>query len=88
MPHPVWCDREHGAVSVHSAQVGADLEVTEDLSYAVYVDQQDGEPATVSLMRHTPDETALTSFSILEASILRDLLGEALGRIAREAGLR
>lgn len=79
--HPAWCDREH------VGQVGADLDLTEDLAYAVYLQQQDGEPAEVQLMRHTSDETAFTNFSLLEASILRDLFGEALGLVAREAGL-
>lgn len=89
MPHPQWCDRAHGEViSLHSAQVGADLELTDDLTYAVYLQQEPGEPATVVLLRHTEEETAVTGFSILEASILRDLLGDGLGLIAREAGLR
>lgn len=87
--HPAWCDREHGEMtSLHSGQIGADLELTEGLAYAVYLQQQPGNPAEVQLLRHTPDETAVTGFSILEASILRDLLGEGLGQLAREAGLR
>lgn len=89
MPHPAWCDREHGEViSLHSGQVGADLELSEDLSYAVYLQQEPGRPATVVLLRHTQKETTVTGFSIVEASILRDLLGEGLGLLAREAGLR
>lgn len=89
MPHPSWCDREHGEVStLHSGQVGADLDLTSDLAYAVYLQQMPGDPAEVHLMRHTSEETSFTALSILEASVLRDLLGEGLGLIAREAGLR
>lgn len=88
MPHPSWCDREHGDMPLHSGQVGADLPLSDDLAYAVYVQQVPGEPAEVHLMRHTDEETSFTRFSILEASILRDLLGEGLGLLAREAGLR
>lgn len=88
MPHPAWCDREHGEMPLHSGQVGVDLDLSESLSYAIYLQQQPGEPATVQLLQHTPDETTVTGFSILEASVLRDLLGEGLGLLAREAGLR
>ncbi len=84
MPHPTWCDRGHGEVLLHSAQVGVDLELTEDLAYAVFVQQIPGEPAEVHLMRHTDEETAFTRFSILEASILRDLLSKGLGLVAAE----
>lgn len=87
MTHPTWCDRRHGDVPVHGGQVGGDLELTGELSYGVFLDQLDGEPAAVLLMRHTPDETSFTRLSILEASILRDLFGEGLGLLAREAGL-
>lgn len=87
--HPAWCDREHADdFPAHGAQVGADLELTDGLSYAVYLFQQGDEPAELHLMRHTPDETAVTGLSIVEGAILRDLLGEGLGLIAREAGLR
>lgn len=86
-PHPSWCAREHGMLAVHSGQVGADIELTSDLAYAIYLYQSPDEPAEVHLMRHTEDETSLTPFSILEAAILRDLIGEGLGLIAREAGL-
>ena len=89
MPHPAWCDREHGEmISLHSGQVGVDLELTEDLSYAVYLQQEPGQPAEVHLMRHDPEETSFTRFSLFEASVMRDLFGEALGLLAREAGLR
>ncbi|MGI5182223.1 hypothetical protein ACQEVZ_38615 [Dactylosporangium sp. CA-152071] len=87
-PHPAWCDQEHGEMPLHSGQVGADLDLTGDLAYAVYLQQKPGEPAEVHLMRHTAEETSFTRFTILEASILRDLLGEGLGLLAREAGLR
>lgn len=87
--HPAWCDRQHSDEwPAHTAQVGADLELSEDLSYAVLLFQQGVEPAQLHLLRHTPDETTVTCLSILEGSILRDLLGEGLGLVAREAGLR
>jgi hypothetical protein len=86
--HPSWCDQEHGVSPLHSGQVGADLELTEDLSYAVYLQQEPGQPAEVHLMRHDPEETSFTRFSLFEASVMRDLFGEALGLLAREAGLR
>lgn len=85
--HPVWCEQQHGDVPAHSGQVGADLELG-GLTFAVYVARIGDEPAQVQLLEHTADDTALTSLSILQASILRDLLGEALGVLAREAGLR
>lgn len=86
--HPAWCDRQHTPQwTTHSAQIGADLEVSTGVSYAILLWQTGDEPAEVQLMRHTPDETEVTGFSILEASILRDLLAEGLGLLAREAGL-
>ncbi|WP_327008535.1 hypothetical protein OHA72_15540 [Dactylosporangium sp. NBC_01737] len=85
--HPGWCDRRHAADwPVHGAQIGADLELSHDLAYAVLLQQVDGSPAEVNLMRHTTDETSLTRFSIVEAAILRDLLGEGLGLLALEVG--
>lgn len=85
--HPSWCAREHGDLPAHSAQVGADIELTGELAYAVLLSQLPDQPTEVQLLRHTPDETSLTGFSLLEAAILRDLLGEGLGLVAREAGL-
>jgi hypothetical protein len=86
--HPSWCDQEHGDMPLHSGQVGADIDLTEGLAYAVYLQQEPGKPAEVQLMRHTDEETSFTRLSVLEASILRDLLGEGLGLLAREAGPR
>lgn len=88
-PHPGWCDRDrgHGDLPAHIAQVGADLELSDSLAYIVELFQPYDRPAEVHLTRHTPDETIQTRLSILEAAILRDLLGEGLGLIAREAGL-
>ncbi|WP_344620731.1 hypothetical protein [Dactylosporangium salmoneum] len=39
----------------------------------------------MDLLEHADEETSLTGLSIVEASILRDLLDEALGTVAREA---
>lgn len=88
MPHPTWCDEEHGETLLHSGQVGGDLELTSDLAYGIYLQQEPGQAAEVSLMRHTSEETSFTRFSLFEASVLRDLFGEGLGQLAREAGLR
>lgn len=86
--HPPWCDQAHGYVPAHSGQIGDDIELTSELAFAVYVARAAGRPAEVQLLRHAPDETSLTSFTPLQAGILRDLLAEALGVLAREAGLR
>lgn len=85
--HPSWCDQAHGEIPVHGAQVGADLELSSELTYGVFLSQAEGEPTEVQLMRHAARETSLAPFSLLEVGILRDLLGEALGLVAREAGL-
>lgn len=85
--HPAWCERAHGEMPRHEAQIGADLALDSGLTFAVYLAQRDGEPAEVELMQHDAEETSLTGFSILQAAILRDLLGEALGVLARERGL-
>lgn len=87
MTHPSWCDQAHGTVPTHSAKVGADIDLTGELSYAVYLDQVDGEPAQIMLLRHASDETSLVGFSLLEASILSDLIREGLGLVGRAAGL-
>lgn len=84
--HPDWCDRTHVDSSAHSGQIGADLEITGGLSYAVYVARNGGEPAEVQLLEHTTKNTTLTGFSIVQASILRDLLTEALSVLAEEVG--
>ena len=88
LEHPAWCDQLHMPEDAdgHGAQIGADLELTSGLSYGVFVFQHGTEPAEVHLMRHTDEETSFTRLSILEASILRDLLGEGLGLLAREVG--
>jgi hypothetical protein len=85
--HPRWCDEAHGESFPHSGQVGADIDLTAELAIGVFLFQSGGEPAVVNLMSHTPDETSFTKYSLLQAAALRDLISEALGLVAREAGL-
>lgn len=87
LEHPSWCDRQHADDwPAHSAQVGADLELTNGLRYAVLLFRQGNKPTEVHLIRHTDEETSLTLLSLVEASILRDLLTEGLGLVATEVG--
>lgn len=87
-PHPAWCDQTHGDMPVHSGQVGDDIDLTAELAWGVFLFQQGDQATEVQLMSHAPDETSFTKFSIVQAAILRDLIGEGLGLVAREAGLR
>jgi hypothetical protein len=83
--HPTWCAQLHAADwPVHETQIGADLELSDGLAYAVYLQQAEDKPAEVQLMRHTDEETSLVGFSIVEATILRDLLTEGLTLLAQE----
>src|SRR5258707_632071 len=85
--HPAWCDQQHAAEwPVHSVQVGADLDLTGELSYAVLLWQQGDTPTEVHLIRHTDDETTLTRLSLLESAILRDLVSEGLALVGQEVG--
>lgn len=83
--HPAWCSRKHKADwPVHERQVGGDLELSSDLAYGVSLQHVEGDASTqVLFMAHTPEETALTRLSIVEAGILRDLLSEALELVGR-----
>jgi hypothetical protein len=84
--HPGWCPKQHPAGPAHELQIGADLELTGELAYGVHLYQVGDDTPVVHLMRRTPDQTALTELSILQTSILRDLLGEGLEALAREVG--
>lgn len=85
--HPTWCKGTHpDEWPVHEAQIGADLELSHDLAYIVMLQQVHGSPAEVLLIRHDRETTAVTRLSIVEAGILRDLLGEGLGLLAAEVG--
>lgn len=87
MIHPTWCTSKHlNGRPVHETQIGADLELSHDLAYAVYLQQVHGDVAEVNLIRHDRDETILTRLTPLEAGILRDLLGEGLAMLAVEVG--
>lgn len=90
MTHPDWCARKHGpAWPVHQAQIGADLQLSADLAYAVYVQQVDGAPAEVNLVRHDSSRTSsttITRLTPLEAGILRDLLTEGLDLLGVQVG--
>lgn len=90
MTHPDWCARKHDtAWPVHQLQIGADLQLSADLAYAVYVQQVDGAPAEVNLVRHDSSPastTTITRLTPLEAGILRDLLGEGLDLLAVQVG--
>lgn len=81
--HPSWCAQRHPEWPVHEVHVGVDLELSADLAYRVLVQNVHGDHVTdvllVRLERGTP---AVTRFSIVEASILRDLLSEALALVA------
>lgn len=83
LEHPSWCDRQHAQEwTAHTVEVGAPLELARGLTYQVVLFQQGDEPTQVHLFRHSDDETALVSLSLLEAGILRDLLAEGLQLVA------
>lgn len=87
--HPSWCDRRHAdSTGAHTVQVGVDLQLSENLSYSVELLQAGDEPTRVVLYRHTDDASIADRLSIVQASILRDLLGEGLKLIDRNAGFR
>lgn len=90
MTHPDWCPRKHDAAwPVHQLQIGADLQLSADLAYAVYLQQVDGAPAEVNLVRHDRSKTGtttITRLTPLEAGILRDLLAEALDLLGAQVG--
>jgi hypothetical protein len=88
--HPAWCEGMEPLEghTAHLAQVGADIELSAEHVMLVDLMQVQGQPTTVGIGNHTPDETSVTRLSLLQAAILRDLLSEALGLVAREAGLR
>lgn len=91
--HPRWCDVQRctslhhpGALVVHENQIGVDLELSADLAYAVYLQQVEGAPAEINLMRKDRLATTLTRLTPLEAGILRDALTEALTELAAQVG--
>ncbi|MET7399153.1 hypothetical protein ABZS66_37295 [Dactylosporangium sp. NPDC005572] len=85
--HPGWCALQHGDdIPVHDAQVGATIDLTSSLSLGVFVHQVYEQPPTLLLFRRSGVESTLTGLSLLEAAILRDLISEGLGLIAREVG--
>ena len=87
MTHPDWCARRHAATwPVHQAQIGADLQLSADLAYAIYLQQVDGSPAEVNVVRHDRHDTTITRLTPLEAGILRDLLGEGLDLLGAQVG--
>ncbi|MER7273855.1 hypothetical protein ABT369_05340 [Dactylosporangium sp. NPDC000244] len=87
--HPSWCDGTEPTIppSAHLGQVGADIELSAEHVMFVDLMQVEDRPTTIGIGNHTPDETSVTRLSLVQAAILRDLLSEALGLVAREAGL-
>lgn len=83
--HPSWCEQTHPNTPQHAGQIGDDVEITSAVSFAVYVARGGDKPAEVQLLEHTAELTTVTGMSILQASILRDLLTEALTVLAGEA---
>lgn len=83
--HPAWCDKRHGDRPIHERKVGVDLEVRlAGVAFGVALQHvEGGESTQVLFMTHTPEETALTKLSIVEAAMLRDLLSEALGLVGQ-----
>lgn len=81
--HPGWCAQRHAAWMVHEAVIGAPLELSASLAMSVRLVQVEGDVVEVNLIRHEPLQTTVTRLSIVEASIYRDALSEALALVAR-----
>jgi hypothetical protein len=80
--HPPWCARRHGERPVHERKVGVDLELGAGRQMGVGLQYVEGQDAPhLLLMTHNTRDTSLQKLSILEASILRDLLTEALSLV-------